>query len=342
MKKSKIEDTLQPTKSNYEKQFSEIQQFIRAAKERAYSAVNHEMIELYWQIGEYVSKRVEKLEWGNGVVKNLAIFLQKNEPDTRGFSAQNIWRMKQFYEAYRKNEKLSPLVRELTWSNNLLIMSKTANDIEKEFYLRLTIQEKYKHKELERQLNTNLFDRIIKDNSILSMPLRELHPTANDYFRDNYMLDFLTLPKPYKEKDLRQSIVANLKQFILEFGKDFIFMGEEYRVQVGKSDYKIDLLFYHRELQCLVAIELKTIEFRPEHLGKMEFYLEALDRDVKKPHEKPSVGIILCKYKDNSVAEYALSRSLSPALIAKYQTELIAPQLLQRKLNEFFELNEGK
>jgi len=221
-------------------------------------------------------------------------------------------------------------------------MSKTANDIEKEFYLRLTIQEKYKHKELERQLNTNLFDRIIKDNSILSMPLRELHPTANDYFRDNYMLDFLTLPKPYKEKDLRQSIVANLKQFILEFGKDFIFMGEEYRVQVGKSDYKIDLLFYHRELQCLVAIELKTIEFRPEHLGKMEFYLEALDRDVKKPHEKPSVGIILCKYKDNSVAEYALSRSLSPALIAKYQTELIAPQLLQRKLNEFFELNEGK
>jgi RecB family endonuclease NucS len=155
------------------------------------------------------------------------------------------------------------------------------------------------------------------------------------------MLDFLTLPKPYKEKDLRKSILENLKQFILEVGKDFIFIGEEYRVQVGKSDYRIDLLFYHRELQCLVAIELKTVEFQPEHLGKMEFYLEALDRDVKKPHEKPSVGIILCKYKDSTVAEYSLSRSLSPALIAKYQTELIKPTILQKKLDEFLELSEN-
>jgi predicted nuclease of restriction endonuclease-like (RecB) superfamily len=249
--------------------------------------------------------------------------------------------MKQFYETYRNNEKLSVLVREINWSNNMVIINKTNNDIEKEFYIRLCIQEKYKFKELERQLNTNFFDRAINNNQKLSTPLRELHPTANDYFRDNYMLDFLKLPKPYKEQDLRKGIVENLKHFILEIGKDFIFIGEEFRVQVGNTDFKIDLLFYHRDLQCLVAIELKTVEFKPEHLGKMEFYLEALDRDVKKPHEKPSVGIILCKYKDNSVVEYALSRSLSPALIAKYHTQLIEPKILAQKLNDFFELSEN-
>jgi len=289
-----------------------------------------------------VSKKVETQEWGTGVVKKLADFLQKNEPDTKGFSAQNIWRMKQFFETYRNNEKLSLLVREINWTNNMLIISKTNNDIEKEFYLKLTIQEKYKNKELERQLDTNFFDRVINNNQKLSVSLRELHPTVNDYFRDSYMLDFLKLPKLYKEHDLRKGIVENLKQFILEFGRDFIFIGEEYRVQVGNSDFKIDLLFYHRELQCLVAIELKTVEFKPEHLGKMEFYLEALDRDVKKAHEKPSVGIILCKYKDNSVVEYALSRSLSPAMVAKYHTELIDTKILEQKLNDFFELSESK
>jgi len=325
---------------SYEVHFSEIQQFIRQAKERTYHAVNHELITLYWKIGEYVSKKVETQEWGTGVVKKLADFLQKNEPDTKGFSAQNIWRMKQFFETYRNNEKLSLLVREINWTNNMLIISKTNNDIEKEFYLKLTIQEKYKNKELERQLDTNFFDRVINNNQKLSVSLRELHPTVNDYFRDSYMLDFLKLPKLYKEHDLRKGIVENLKQFILEFGRDFIFIGEEYRVQVGNSDFKIDLLFYHRELQCLVAIELKTVEFKPEHLGKMEFYLEALDRDVKKAHEKPSVGIILCKYKDNSVVEYALSRSLSPAMVAKYHTELIDTKILEQKLNDFFELSE--
>jgi len=324
-----------------EKHFSEIQQFIRQAKERAYHVVNQELISLYWQIGEYVSKKVETQEWGTGIVKNLALFLQKNEPDTKGFSSQNIWRMKQFYETYCNNEKLSFLVREINWTNNMLIINKTNNDIEKEFYIRLTIQEKYKNKELERQLDTNFFERAINKNQILSVSLRELHASANDYFRDNYMLDFLKLPKPYNENHLRKGILENLKLFILEFGKDFIFIGEEYPVQVGNSDFKIDLLFYHRELQCLVAIELKTVEFKPEHLGKMEFYLEALDRDVKKPHEKPSVGIILCKYKDNSVVEYALSRSLSPALVAKYHTELIDTKILEQKLNDFFELSNN-
>lgn len=279
-------------------------------------------------------------QWGNGIVKKLSEYIRIQEPNVSGFSAQNIWRMKQFFETYSKNEKLFALVREINWSNNMVIISKTNNDIEKEFYLRLAIQEKYSYKELERQLNTNYFDRVIANDIKLSTPLRELYPFATNYFRDSYMLDFLELPKSYKEKHLRKGIIENLKLFILEFGKDFIFIGEEYKVQVGNSDFRIDLLFFHRELQCLVAIELKTIEFKPEYLGKMEFYLEALDRDVKKEHEKPSVGIILCKYKDTKVVEYALSRSLSPAMVAKYQTELIDTKILEQKLDEFFELSQ--
>lgn len=323
------------------KQFAEIRELIVTAKQRVYRAVNKELISLYWQVGEYVSNKVNSLEWGNSVVKNLSEYIQRNEPDIKGFSAQNIWRMKQFFETYNNNEKLLPLVREISWSNNLLIISKTNTDIEKEFYLRLSIAEKLKKKELERQLDSNIFERFIDTDKKLSPKLREIHPLSDDLFRDNYLLDFLHLPKKYDEHDLRKGILKHLKSFILEFGKDFIFVDDEYRVQVGNSDFFIDLLFYHRELQCLVAIELKTVAFKPEHLGKMEFYLEALDRDVKKEHEKPSVGIILCKYGDTKVVEYALSRSLSPALVAKYQTELIETRILENKLDEFFQLHEN-
>ena len=153
--------------------------------------------------------------------------------------------------------------------------------------------------------------------------MREIHPSANQAFKDNYILDFLSLPKKFSGKNLRKSIIENLKNFILEFGKDFAFVGEEYRIQVGKKDFYIDLVFYHRDLQCLVAIDLKITDFKPEYLGKMEFYLEALDRDIKKEHEKPSVGLILCKSKDSKIVEYALSRSISPTLISQYETKLI-------------------
>lgn len=161
--------------------------------------------------------------------------------------------------------------------------------------------------------------------------------------RDLYMLEFLNLPEPYKEFDLQQAILKNMKQFLLEFGRDFIFMGEEYHLQVGKNDYFVDLLFYHRELQCLVAIDLKIDDFKPEYLGKMEFYLEALDRDIKKPHENPSVGIILCKSRDEDVVEYALSRNMSSTMVSEYRTKLISKEVLQKKLEELYdEADENK
>ncbi len=321
-------------------QFTEIQELIRKAKTRAFKAVNTELIGLYWEIGKYISAKITKAEWGKGVVKNLSDYLKESEPELKGFSSQNLWRMKQFYEAYYKNTKLSPLVRELSWTNNLIILSKSRSDEERAFYLRHSINENLSKRELERQIDTGTYERVILSNEKLSPVLRELYPKADQLFKDNYIFDFLALPKPFSEKNLRIAIIQNLKEFILEFGKDFTYVGEEYRLQVGKKDFYIDLVFYHRELQCLVAIDLKITDFKPEYLGKMEFYLEALDKDVKKAHEKPSIGIVLCKNKDSKVVEYALNRSISPTLISQYETKLIDKKLLENKLDEFFELAE--
>ena len=321
-----------------EHQFSKILTLVRQAKQKALCAVNTELIDLYWNIGGYISQKVTTEKWGKGVVENLSAFIQKHEPGIRGFSPQNLWRMKQFYETYNDNTKLSSVLRELSWTNNLKVLSKTNSIEEKEFYLRLAHKERYSSRELERQIDSGLFERVLTSETKLSPAMRELHPKSEETFRDGYVLDFLSLPKSFSEKDLRHGIVRNLKHFILEFGKDFCFIGEEYRVQVGNTDFYIDLLFFHRDLQCLVAFDLKITDFKPEYLGKMEFYLEALDRDIRKEHEKPSVGIILCKNKDTKVVEYALNRSMSPALIAKYQTELIDKKLLESKLDEFFQI----
>ena len=317
---------------NYNNDFENIIAIIEQSKTRAIRAVNAEMIEMYWQIGKYISEKADKDGWGKGVVQDFANFLKKAYPSASGFSAQNIWRMKQFYETYKGNEKLSPLVREITWSNNLLIMSGCKTDEAKEFYLRLTIANGYGKRELERQIDSMLFERTMLSTA-KNKSLIEQHPAVSA-LRDTYVLEFLDIPEDYKEKDLRKSIIANLKQFILEFGKDFTFMGEEYRVQVGNTDFFIDLLFYNRALSCLVAVELKVGKFKPEHLGQLNFYLEALNRDVKKPNENPSVGLILCTYKDDTVVEYALSSNLSPAMVADYTLQLPDKKLLEEKLRE--------
>ena len=321
-------------------QFGEVVHLIKKARLNALRSVNQELIELYRQIGSYISARVESEEWGKGVVTQLAAHLRERLPDSTGYSSQNLWRMKQFYEAYRKHPKLSTLLRELGWSSHLHIISKTKTIEEKEFYLRLAIKERYSVRELERQIDSGLFERAVLSRKKVSTSLTQKHPEAPEVFKDVYVLDFLNLPEVHSEAGLRRSIVSNLKNFILEFGKDFAFVGQEYRIQVGKNDYFIDLLFFHRGLHCLVMFELKIDDFKPEYLGKLNFYLEALDRDVKKPDENPSVGIILCKSKDDEVVEYALSRNLSPALVAEYKTKLIPKKILQKKLHEYYLLGE--
>lgn len=317
--------------------FTDIIQLIKQSRTNALKAVNAELINLYWNIGEYISKKIEQSEWGDSVVTELANFIQTQEPEIKGFSDKNIWRMKQFYETYKDFPKLSPLVREISWTNNLLIFSRCKTIEEMEFYLKLVKQESYSKRELDRQISASFFERTMVGNSKLSPAVRESNNDLSNTFKDSYVFEFLNLPDPHSESDLQRGLVRQMKNFILELGKDFLFIGEEYKLQVGNSDFYIDLLFYHRGLQCLVAFELKADKFKPDHLGQLNFYLEALDRDVKKPNENPSIGVLLCKDKDSEVVEYALSRNLSPTMVSEYKTQLPDKKLLQQKLHELFD-----
>lgn len=317
--------------------FTDIIQLIKQSRTNAIRAVNAELINLYWNIGAYISNKIEQSEWGDSVVTELANFVQTYEPEIKGFSDKNIWRMKQFYETYKDSQKLSSLVREISWTNNLLVFSRCKTIEEMEFYIKLVKQENYSKRELDRQISASFFERTMIGNSKLSPAVRESNNDLSNTFKDSYIFEFLNLPDPHSESDLQRGLVRQMKNFILELGKDFLFIGEEYKLQVGNSDFYIDLLFYHRGLQCLVAFELKADKFKPEHLGQLNFYLEALDRDVKKPNENPSIGVLLCKDKDSEVVEYALSRSLSPTMVSEYKTQLPDKKLLQQKLHELFE-----
>jgi len=317
--------------------FTDIIQLIKQSRTNAIKAVNAELINLYWNIGEYISKKIEQSEWGDSVVTELANFIQTHEPEIKGFSDKNIWRMKQFYETYEEFPKLSLLVREISWTNNLLIFSRCKTIEEMEFYLKIVKQENYSKRELDRQISASFFERTMIGNSKLSPAVRESNNDLSNTFKDSYVFEFLNLPDPHSESDLQRGLVRQMKNFILELGKDFLFIGEEYKLQVGNSDFYVDLLFYHRGLQCLVAFELKVDKFKPDHLGQLNFYLEALDRDVRKPIENPSIGVLLCKDKESEVVEYALSRSLSPTLVSEYKTQLPDKKILQQKLHELFD-----
>lgn len=320
-----------------ENRFSDIIQLIKNSRTNAIKAVNSELINLYWNIGEYISLKVEQSKWGKSVVKELADFIQSSEPELKGFSDKNLWRMKQFYETYKDFPKLSSLLREISWTHNLAIFSRCKTVEEQEFYIKLTKNENYTSRELERQISSSLFERSMIGNSKLSPTMRETSKNLTNTFKDSYVFDFLNLPETHNESDLQKGLINQMKDFILELGRDFLFIGEEYKVQVGNTDFYIDLLFYHRGLQCLVAFELKADKFKPEHLGQLNFYLEALDRDVKRQNENPSIGILLCKDKDSEVVEYALSRSLSPTMVSQYETQLPDKKILQLKLQELFE-----
>lgn len=316
--------------------FEEIAALITAARLRAVQSVNTTLIDLYWQLGQTISRKIEQAQWGDGVVAQLAEHLVRTQPGLRGFTWRNLFRMRQFYEAYRDNEIVSPLVRLLPWTHNLIILNQSQRPEEREFYLRQAIQEKWSSRELERQFKAALFERTVLSPAKLSAVLTQLQPDALSVFKDNYLVEFLDLPQGHLEADLHQGLLQQLKQFLVELGRDFCFVGSEYPLQVGGRDFALDLLFFHRGLNCLVAIELKVGRFEPEYLGKLGFYLEALDRDVKKPHEQAAIGVLLCASKDEEVVEYALGRSLSPALIAAYQTQLPDKALLQAKLHELF------
>ena len=348
-----------PTPPPSDPAFAEVLGLIATARQRAYQAVNSALIDLYWQIGGHISRKIASAEWGDGVVDQLARQIATAYPGMRGFTRSNLLRMRQFYQTYRDQEFVAAvprhfsgdagagtpaqgeenvvaLLRQLPWTHHTIVMGQCKRQEEREFYLRHAIREKWSSRELERQLKGSLFERAVLSPPQVSEALAQTHPDAASLFKDSYLLEFLDLPAAHAEADLHRGLLLQLRDFLIELGRDFCFIGTEFPLQVGARDFALDLLFFHRGLNCLVAIELKVGRFEPEYLGKLGFYLEALDRDHRKAHENPAIGVLLCANKDVEVVEYALSRSLSPALIAEYQTQLPDKKLLQEKLHEFY------
>lgn len=317
------------------KDFDAIISLIKQSRANAVRMVNSELIQLYWEIGLLIHNKLEKAEWGSSVVSQLSCEIQKNIPHGKGFSDKNLWRMKKFYEIYCDDPKLSPAVREISWTHHVILISRCSSKEERNFYLERTLKENYSKRELDRQISSSLYERSMLNVSLTGrIPEQLKNISHHDQFKDTYILEFLGLSETHSEKELQRGLVKEMSKFILELGKDFLFVGQEYLIQIGNSDFYIDLLFYHRDLQCLVAFELKADKFRPEHLGQINLYLEALDRDVKKPKENPSIGVLLCKDQDHEVVEYALSRSLSPTMIAEYKLRLPDKKQLIQKLKE--------
>lgn len=309
---------------------------ISESRQNALKKVNEELIRMYWKVGEYLSCEAKKASFGDSYVDLMAKAIQEAFPGIKGFNRRGLYRMKQFYETYGENKIVSPLVTQISWTNHLLIMSGCKSDEEREFYIKLCIKENYSKRQLQRQLDSGYYERyMLSKDSLLPEKVKQL---GENPFLDSYVIEFLDLPNEYHENDLRKALIKNMKDFILELGKDFTFIDEEYRVQVGGDDFRIDLLFFHRGLQCLVAIELKIGKFKPEYVSKLDFYLEALDRQVKKENENPSVGLLLCATKNDEVVEYSMSRTMSPMMVSEYQLQLPEKEVLQKKLQELINI----
>ena len=319
-----------------EARFTEVLALIEAARGRAYQAVNTELVDLYWQLGAYLSQKIESAEWGDGVVDELATTIARRYPGIRGYTRPNLFRMRQFYEAYRGTQKVSALLRQLPWTHHMIILGQVKPPEAREFYLLAAINSRWSSRELERQIATGAALRSGILARKVSTAVARTHPTALEEFKNAYSLEFLSMQDGHSEADLHGAILRNLGRFIAELGRDFCFVGSEYPVQVGNQDFAIDLVFFHRALQCLVAFELKVEKFKPADLGQLSFYVEALDRDVRKAHERPSIGVLLCATKDDEVVEYALARTASPTLVAEYQTVLPSKDVLRRKLHQLY------
>lgn len=307
-------------------------QIIDESRQNALKKVNEELINMYWKVGEFLSMEAEQATFGDAYIDGIASEIQEVFPGIKGFNRRGLYRMKQFYETYKDNEIVTPLVTQISWTNHLLIMSGCKTDEEREFYIRLCIKENYSKRQLERQLDSGYYERYMLSKDVL-LP-ESVKKLGENPFLDSYVMEFLDLPNEYHENDLRKALIRNMKDFILELGKNFTFIDEEYKVQVGGDDFRIDLLFFHRGLQCLVAMELKIGKFKPEYISKMDFYLEALDRQVKKENENPSVGLLLCASKNDEVVEYAMSRTMSPMLVSQYQLQLPDKTILEKKLQQ--------
>ena len=354
----------------YKEEFETICSIIATHRKRVIRVVNNESMSMVWEVGGYVSHKLKTSAWGDGVVRQLSDYIRTKYPAARGWSYRTLYKMVQLYDTYT-TASFSALIEETDmtkygdivpfetaqidgklivpfemaqipnvlfatgWTNHQIILNRCKSDTERLFYMLYAGKEHLENKELLRTIKTDTINSLLGGKDVQSEVMTKTYPTSPLLFKDKVYLEMLGLPLEYKESKLRKEIIAHMKDFILEMGKDFLFIDDEHRVTVGSKTFKVDLLFYHRLLQCMIAIELKTTEFHPKDLGQLEFYLEALDQQERRSNENPSIGIILCKEADMEVVRYALNRSMSPTMVALYKEQLQVGSVIQRSLVEF-------
>ena len=313
--------------STYQVFLKEVKVRVRDAQLQALRKVNKELIQLHWDIGRMIIEKQETLGWGRSVVNNLSADLQNEFVGIKGFSSSNLWRMRTFYLEYKKNSNLAPLVREIGWSHNILIFEKCKVDLQREFYLKMTKKYGWTKNVLAHQIENDSYEKFLINQTNFNHTLPEkLQNQAKLAVKDEYNFDFLEIGNIHQEKELESMLISDVRKFLMEMGKDFAFIGSQYRIEIEDDEFFIDLVLYHRRLQSLIAIELKTTKFKPSHAGQMQFYLTALDEKVKLENENSSIGIIICKTKNRTVVEYTLRKTDAPIGVSGYTVSEKLPQ----------------
>lgn len=340
--------------AGYEELLTDLKTRIRSAQIRAALAVNRELIALYWEIGRGIVERQEGAGWGDEVLERLSRDLKHEFPEMQGFSRANLYRMRAFFLSYRDaGEFVAQLVRQIPWGHNLVIFEKLKDLEERSWYARQTFEHGWSRNVLVHQIETGLYQRQVRAEKTSNFPFT-LPPPQSDLvlqtLKDPYVFDFLSLGQEAQEREIEKALVEKLRDFLLELGAGFAFLGSQYHLEVGGQDFYIDLLFYQHRLRCLVAIELKVGDFEPAYAGQMNFYLSALDDLVRHAEDRPSVGIILCKGKNRTVAEYALRDAGKPIGVSSYKMTgrlpadlaraLPSPQELESVLDQAGELSQ--
>ena len=334
---------ISPLPGGYSDFLLEIKAQIRQRQFQALRAANRELLQLYWWLGENISRRQTEQGWGKSVVENLARDLQAEFPGRNGFSVQNLWLMRQFFNEYVSLPNLQPLIGEISWAKNLLIMARCKDVLEREFYLRATARFGWTTKVLQHQLDNHSYAQYLNGQTNFDAAVPDtIKAQAMLAVKDHYTFDFLGLADAHSERELEEALVKNLRRFLAEMGGAFTFVGNQYRLEVDGKDYFIDLLLFHRRLRCLVAIELKIGEFKPEHKGQIEFYLDTLDQQHRLEGENPPIGIVICRSKTKTIVEYALrtashalgiaTYTVTPQLPAQYLDELPSPEQIAARL----------
>lgn len=323
----------QPVPTDYGALLVAVKERVRAAQYQALKAVNKELVGLYWDIGRMIDSRQTASERGDVVVKKLAEDLRAEFPGVAGFSWRNLFYMSEFYSAYRDLPKLQPLVAMIGWTHNLIILQRCSDPLEREFYLRMTRKFGWSKNVLVHQIENQSYEKTLLGQTNFDRTLTpELRAQAKLAVKDEYVFDFLELGEEHSERELERALIARVEDFLRAMGGLFAFVGSQFRLEVEDKEYVIDLLLFHRRLKCLVAVELKIGEFQPEYVGKMQFYLAALDRQVREKGENPSIGIILCKEKNRTIVEYALQDGRKPIGVATYQIVKRLPKELKGQL----------